>query len=125
MDGPEHHLYRKLATPAFRSRAVASYERIGMGALAHELVDAFAADGTVDLADALCTLNRLLARAPEPGCVAALNTNGDDAVNITDPVSLLGFLFGGGTAPVAPFPDCGPGTLPADTALTCANPTNC
>jgi len=40
MSDPADHLrYRKLATPAFRSRAVASYEREGLAALAHELVD--------------------------------------------------------------------------------------
>ncbi|MDJ0849993.1 MAG: cytochrome P450 [Myxococcota bacterium] len=50
MEDPEQHrLYRKLATPAFRSRAVASYEREGLAALAHELVDDFAGRGEVDL----------------------------------------------------------------------------
>jgi len=38
-DPADHLRYRKLATPAFRSRAVASYEREGLAALAHELVD--------------------------------------------------------------------------------------
>ena len=33
-----HLLYRKLATPAFRSRAIARYEAQGLRALAHELV---------------------------------------------------------------------------------------
>jgi len=39
MEGAEHRLYRRIATPAFRSRAVASYERSGMAELAHELID--------------------------------------------------------------------------------------
>lgn len=40
MPDPSDHLrYRKLATPAFRSRAVASYEREGLASLANELVD--------------------------------------------------------------------------------------
>ena len=38
-DPTEHLRYRKLATPAFRSRAVASYEREGLASLAEELVD--------------------------------------------------------------------------------------
>jgi cytochrome P450 len=39
MESPERHrIYRKLATPAFRSRAVASYENQELGALARELV---------------------------------------------------------------------------------------
>ncbi len=61
----------------------------------------------------------------KPGCIAAVNTNGDDKVDIADPVSLLNFLFGGGPSVVAPFPDCGPGTLAADAELGCANPANC
>ena len=82
-------------------------------------------DGEVNLSDAACAVNWLFAGAPTPGCPAAVNTNGDDDVNITDPVSLLNFLFAGGSAPAAPFPDCGPGMLPADAALGCANPPNC
>lgn len=51
MADPERHLvYRRLATPAFRSRAVASYEREGLAELAHELIDdLLAAGGEVDL----------------------------------------------------------------------------
>jgi cytochrome P450 len=41
MDEPDHQVFRRLATPAFRSRAVASYEREGLESLAHELVDRF------------------------------------------------------------------------------------
>ena len=48
-DPEQHRIYRKLATPAFRSRAVARYEREGLAALAHELVDAFAGANEVDL----------------------------------------------------------------------------
>lgn len=52
-DPASHLLFRKLATPAFRSRAVASYEQSGLAALANELVDRLAprlADGAeVDL----------------------------------------------------------------------------
>ena len=79
----------------------------------------------VDISDASCALDWLFAGAAVPGCLAALNTNGDDKVDIADPVYLLGFLFGGGSAPADPFPDCGPGTLPADEELGCANPPNC
>ncbi len=49
MDGPEHHLVRRLATPAFRSRAVARMEREGLADLAHELIDGFEAQGEGDL----------------------------------------------------------------------------
>ena len=63
--------------------------------------------------------------AAAPGCLAALNTNGDGDVNIADPVALLNFLFGGGPMITAPYPDCGPGMLPADPVLGCANPPDC
>ena len=50
MPEPERHLlYRKLATPAFRSRAVASYEKHGLAALAHEVIDGFAGRSELDL----------------------------------------------------------------------------
>lgn len=49
MPDPRHLLYRKLATPAFRSRAVARYEKEGLTALAHELVDALEGRREVDL----------------------------------------------------------------------------
>ena len=82
-------------------------------------------DGAVNIADATCALNWLFAGGPAPGCIAALNTNGDAKVDIADPVSLLNFLFAGGSPPVAPFPDCGPGMLPSDAELGCANPLDC
>ena len=48
-DPESHRLFRKLATPAFRSRAVASYEQTGLAALAHELVDRLVERDEVDL----------------------------------------------------------------------------
>jgi cytochrome P450 len=48
-DPDRHRIYRKLATPAFRSRAVASYEEEGLAALAHELIDDFCDEPEVDL----------------------------------------------------------------------------
>lgn len=51
MEDPEHRVYRKLATPAFRSRAVESYEREGLAALAHELVDALAGRDALELVE--------------------------------------------------------------------------
>ncbi len=83
-------------------------------------------DDAVNLADAVCTLNWLFGGgAGMQDCVAALNTNGDATVNLTDPVSVLNFLFAGGPGPVEPFPECGPGTLPADEQLGCANSPDC
>jgi cytochrome P450 len=49
---PERHLlFRKLATPAFRSRAISSYEKTGLAALAHELVDGLADREEFDLVE--------------------------------------------------------------------------
>ncbi len=50
---------------------------------------------------------------------------GDGNVDIADAVALLNFLFGGGPMITAPYPDCGPGVLPADPVLGCANPPAC
>jgi len=47
---PKSHLrYRKLATPAFRSRAVSRFEQTDLAALAHELVDALGERDEFDL----------------------------------------------------------------------------
>jgi cytochrome P450 len=48
-DPGEHRVYRKLATPAFRSRAVEHYEAEGLEALAHELIDGLAGMREFDL----------------------------------------------------------------------------
>lgn len=49
MDGAEHDRYRQLATPAFRSRAVALFNDEQLTPLAHEIVDRFVARGHADL----------------------------------------------------------------------------
>ena len=50
MEDPEQHrVYRKLATPAFRSRAVERYEREELAALAVEVAEGFAGRSEVDL----------------------------------------------------------------------------
>ena len=54
--------------------------------------------------------------------LTALNTNGDEAVDVADAVALLSFLFAGGQSPVVPFPDCALGRLAADRAVGCETP---
>jgi cytochrome P450 len=49
MDGREHDLYRKLATPAFRSRAVARFDEDALIPLTHEVIDNFVGWGAADL----------------------------------------------------------------------------
>ncbi len=82
-------------------------------------------DGDVNISDAVCALNWLFLGAPDPGCIAATNTNGDAAVDISDATFLLNHLFLGGAAPVSPYPDCGPGTFPADRESCETPPESC
>ncbi len=49
LDGAAHDLQRRLATPAFRSRAVERFDAEPLRALAHEVVDRFVVAGTADL----------------------------------------------------------------------------
>jgi cytochrome P450 len=49
MDGTEHDRHRQLATPAFRSKAVAQFDEEALVPLAHEIVDRFVARGSADL----------------------------------------------------------------------------
>jgi PKD repeat protein len=81
-------------------------------------------DGEVDISDAVCILGWLFLGLADPGCVAVTDTNGDARPDISDATYLLNHLFLGGTAPVAPYPGCGPGTLPADEG-SCATPPAC
>jgi len=48
MEDREHRLYRRLATPAFRSKAVEKMEVDGLARIAHELIDQFA-PGSCDM----------------------------------------------------------------------------
>ena len=54
-DPRKHRIYRKLVTPAFRSRAVANYEQEGIAALAHELIDRIGEQKSFNLVDAFTT----------------------------------------------------------------------
>jgi len=56
MNGKEHDLHRKLATPAFRSRAVTQFDEEALVPLAHEVVDKFATWGHADLVSELTTV---------------------------------------------------------------------
>ncbi len=52
MEDEQHRLYRNLATPAFRSRAVSAMEQEGLARIAHELLDRLPAVRRTDLAAA-------------------------------------------------------------------------
>ncbi len=56
MNGREHDLHRKLATPAFRSKAVTRFDEEALVPLANEVVDQFADWGHADLVSELTTV---------------------------------------------------------------------
>ncbi len=80
-------------------------------------------DGWIDISDAICILIYLFLGGANPGCIAVADTNGDGAANVSDAAYLLNYLFLRGVAPAAPFPECGPATLPQDVCQT--PPTHC
>ena len=49
MDEPEHRLHRHLVSHAFRHKILEHWKDSLMGAVVHELIDAFVADGRADL----------------------------------------------------------------------------
>jgi len=57
MEGARHRLYRRLATPAFRSRAIERFASEEIAALAHEVIDRFASEAQTDL---VATFTRML-----------------------------------------------------------------
>ena len=65
------------------------------------------ADGNVDMADALATLDHLYQGGADV-CYEAADVDGSGSIDLTDAVSLLGYLFQGGTAPVPPAGFVGP-----------------
>jgi hypothetical protein len=58
-----------------------------------------------------------------PECIRAADANNSGAVDISDGVYTLNFLFTGGLAPPAPYPDCGPGA--AEGGLECESSPGC
>jgi hypothetical protein len=81
-------------------------------------------DRSVNLSDAVFTLEYLFRGGPEPRCFDAADTNDDGRLNLSDPVFLLDALFRGGPRPPAPGMDvCGEDptddTLKACEALSC------
>lgn len=50
MEGDQHRLYRRLATPAFQSRVVEAMEQEGLARIAHELIDRLGARRNADFA---------------------------------------------------------------------------
>ena len=59
------------------------------------------------MSDALLALDFLFLNLARPACPAACDANADHLHDVSDALYLLEFQFAGGSAPVAPFPDCG------------------
>ncbi len=65
------------------------------------------ADGRVDIADPIASLQYQFSGAPEPPCRETLDFEDDGAIGIADPIAELNFLFTGGPPPASPFGECG------------------
>lgn len=72
-------------------------------------------DRTVNLTDAVTTLNYLFYGKEEPDCFDAADATDDGELDITDSIFTLNFLFLSGSCPQAPYPD--PGLDPTDDGL--------
>ena len=71
------------------------------------------ADRSIDISDALAILLDLFAGVPaRASCRAALDVDDSGILDTTDAVRLLDFLFRGGSAPPAPFPEAGEDPTP-------------
>ncbi len=80
-------------------------------------------DKTVNIADAINTLQFLFAHGTPPPCRDAADTNDDGKIDIADAIYTLGVLFAHATPPKAPYPGCG--VDPTNDALTCDRPADC
>jgi hypothetical protein len=74
--------------------------------------DVNAADGIVDIADAIYLLQHLFANGPAVPCMDAADANDDEAVDIADAVYMLQSLFANGPAILPPHVACGVDTTP-------------
>ncbi len=65
------------------------------------------ADGRVNLADAVWTINALVRGGPPTPCPSAGDANADGRLDLSDPIYTAQHRFLHGPTPPAPFPDCG------------------
>ena len=74
--------------------------------------------GSVQIVDAIESLEWMFLSGPDPACMAAMDFNEDSSISLTDPIALLTFLFLSGPGNV----DC----VPQDPqGISCDQPTSC
>lgn len=93
LDGPAHDQQRRLATPAFRSRAVERFDSDRLRRLVHEVVDRFAERSSAELVTELTTVFPYLAISRKLGLPAA-----DEERLRQWAIGLLGYNFNPGAA---------------------------
>lgn len=80
-------------------------------------------DGIVDVSDVVALAKWLFGVGPSIPCDDAGDVNDNGVLDaVMDPMTLLTYLFQGGAAPAAPFPNCG--LDPTSDALDCVGPLN-
>ncbi|OUU22878.1 MAG: hypothetical protein CBC13_06870 [Planctomycetia bacterium TMED53] len=65
------------------------------------------ADSRNDVADAIWMLSDLFLGGPTYNCLGANDANADGFYDTADPIHVINYQFLDGSAPSAPFPDCG------------------
>jgi hypothetical protein len=65
------------------------------------------ANGQIQMADITGSLDYLFKSGAGPSCLDRLDANDDGAINISDPIYLLFYLYGSGSQPPQPFPGAG------------------
>ena len=75
-------------------------------------------DGAVDLGDALRNLFVLFGNEEPSSCPDACDANDDEALDVSDTIALLNYLYAQGRAPPEPFTE--PGVDPAGDDLECS-----
>jgi hypothetical protein len=73
--------------------------------------------GTINLTDAVFSLDALFRGGPQPPCLDAADANDDGNIDISDPIFTLFFLFRGDLTPRPPWP--APGPDPTADELDC------
>jgi len=76
-------------------------------------------DLQLNLTDAIHIIQYLFEGSADRRCMDAMDVEGDGAVDLSDCIYLLGWLYTGGEPPPEPFPDCGLDPAPRDERLSC------